>query len=283
MIPAMGSVEDWLARASGFLPDFLKGHPDLGPCAGRAEAVMHGSTTFGVIDQWSDLDFWLLLEEEDLAALDLRTPARFFEFEIDGKLGHVNPESRAEFEARVARCDLPLIAELRHARPIIDPLGRVAALVERALRPMRPEVREAWFRYHFVEMCSERKAGQNPSNRGDALALLQSTAQTLAHAQRAALVLDAEPYPYIKWLAWAAGRTPTGARVQERAESIVACIESGALHSRPEADNPVRAELSEIKRLLASAARERGIDGPWLSEWWLYIPLARRGVTTVEW
>jgi hypothetical protein len=244
---------------------------------------MHGSTTFGVDDEWSDLDFWLLLDHGDLAALDMRTPVRFFEFEIDGKLGHVNPEARAEFEGRIRRCDMPLIAELRHARPIADPLGRAEALIERARRPMRPEVQEAWFRYHFVEMCGERKAGQNPSNRGDALALLQSTARALAHAQRAALVLDAEPYPYIKWLAWAAERTPTGARVLERANAVVDRMARGALYARPEADNPVRAELSAIKRLLAAAGRERGLDGPWLDEWWLYIPLARGGVANVEW
>ena len=94
---------------------------------------------------------------------------------------------------------------------------------------MREEVRRAWFRYHYVEMRGEHRAADNPIERGDSVAVLQAMTQTLSHALRAAVVLDGQPYPYIKWLAHAAFQTPTGKRLAPRVAELLDCLACDAL------------------------------------------------------
>lgn len=149
---------------------------------------------------------------------------------------------------------------------------------------MRPDVRTAFFRYHYVEMRGDHKACQSPTNRGDPLALLQLASKTLGHALRAALVLDREPYPYDKWLAHDARETPTGTVVERGARRVLDLLARDVLRQPgPERDHPLGLALREIRVELIDAARAGGIDGPWLDEWWLYIDEARRGAEEVSW
>jgi hypothetical protein len=277
------ALERWEPRLREFLPGFLAGHPKLAPDASDAAALLHGSTTFGVDDAGSDLDVWLLLDDAALARIDARAGTRFFEFELEGKVGHCNTEPRHEMAERLRRCDMPWIAELRRARVLVDPGERAAALLERAGSPMRDEVRAAWFRYHFVEMMGERKGSQNPAARGEAFPLLLFGLSAVAHALRAALVLDGEPYPYDKWLETRARETPTGAEIARRPAGLLRELGRGALDGPRGEEHPIRLALNDIRTSLRDAAERAGIAGPWLREWWLHIHASREGIRTVEW
>jgi hypothetical protein len=160
-----------------------------------AALLLHGSTTRGIDDPYSDLDVWMLVPDPALQAIDAGSETRFFQFELDGKPGHVTVELRDEFDRRLRHCDLPLIAELRLGVVLADgsPDGWGEAIVREACQPMRETVKRAWVRYHYVEMRGEHRAGDNPMERGDPMAVLLATAQTLTHALCAAMTLDGEP------------------------------------------------------------------------------------------
>ncbi len=274
----------WQERLGAFLPGFLAAHPVLAELHGAAAVAMHGSTTLGVDDAHSDLDVWLLLGEPALRALDARSPTRFFGFELDGKPGHCNAESLPGFTRRAAACDMPLLTELRSARILRDPDGAAGDLLETARRPMPSAVREAWFRFHYVQMRQAHRAADGPANRGDPIPLLQFAADTVGHALRAALVLDGEPYPYDKWLAAAARRTPTGTAIEERVRALLDLFAQDALRQPgPEREHPIRPVFLDIRKQLIDSARKRGIDGPWLDEWWLSLDAARAGIARVRW
>jgi hypothetical protein len=79
-----------------------------------ASVILHGSTTAGFDDAVSDLDVWVLVGDAALKHLGTWSNDRFFQFSLDGKPATVTLHTREEFAARLGRCDLPLIAELRH-------------------------------------------------------------------------------------------------------------------------------------------------------------------------
>jgi hypothetical protein len=274
----------WTARVRAYTPDFLAANPALSGAAAEAAILLHGSTTFGIDDPYSDLDVWVLVPDHALAALDSAAGTRFLPFTLDGKPGHFTVEPHGEFERRVRQCDFPLIAELRLAEILADSNGRAASLVETARRPMRDAVRSAWLRYHYVEMRGAHRAADNPIERGDAVAVLQAMTQTLTEALRAAMVLHGEPYPYVKWLGRAASGTPTGRLLAPSVADLFERLTQDALrHPGPEKGHPISDTLREIRRILVEAARAGGMGEPWLDEWWFHIVQAREGIRNVEW
>jgi Domain of unknown function (DUF4037) len=274
----------WNARLRAFAPRFLEEHPALAPAAAEAAVLLHGSTTFGVDDPYSDLDVWLLVTEERARTIDAAAGTGFFVFTLEGKPGHFTVELASDFEERVRRCDFALITELRSAQILADPNGRAASLIAVARQPMPEEVRRAWFCYHYVEMRGEHRACDNPIDRGDAVAVLQAMTQTLSHALRAAMVVDGQPYPYVKWLGRAAFRTPTGRRLEPKVTELLDLLAQDALRAPgPEKHHPLTRALREIRSLLVDAAQESGLDAPWLHDWWLFMDQARRGMQEVRW
>ena len=272
---------DELGRA---IPEFMDSHDVLRRFAGRGVLVLHGSTTLGLDDAFSDLDVWWLLSQEDLTELDLCSPTRFFEFSVAGKPGHINAESAEAFDDRVTRCDMDLIFQLRAAVPLRDEVGALEDRISRARQPMPEGVREAFFHYHYSEMRSEHRACDNPMERQDAAAVLLSLPKAIAHSLRAAMVLDGQPYPYDKWLAWAARQTPTGRALVPSVERILDHLAAGHLrYEGGESTHPISLELREIRRTLIGSAIKAGIDKPWLKQWWLYMTEAKRAVRQVRW
>jgi hypothetical protein len=273
---ASGSAVDWVGRMKTFSSDFLAGHGVLAKAAGCASVLLHGSTTLGIDDQWSDLDAWILLPAGALSELRQTSNDWFFEFSLDGKPGHFTLEPQEGFEQRVRTCDFPLIAELRHAVVLADPSGAGRRLIDLARTPMRPEVRRAWFCYHYVEMRGEHRAIDNPIERGDPVAVLVALTKALEHAMQAALVLDGEPYPYSKWLARACEGTPTGRSVLAPITEMLDLLGRGDLRRPgPEKGHPLSDKLRDIRRTLVAAARAGGLDELWLDKWWLFCEQAR--------
>lgn len=280
---ACGITDLWTTRLHGFVDTFVDSQPALAAVREDLEVVFHGSTVAGVDDAWSDLDLWGFVSEESLATADRLSPTRFYEFELAGKKGHLNLLTRAEAAGWLQRCNLERIAEMRVAVPIRAG-GFACELLAAARRPMAEAVRRAWVCYHYVEFRGEHRACDSPIERGQAASLLLATTRALEQALRCAMVIDGEPYPYCKWLAVAAGRTPTGAKVAKLVEEALDLLAQGALRiAGPEKNHPLSLKLREIRAVLVEAAKASGIDEPWLVQWWLYLTQAREGITGVGW
>jgi hypothetical protein len=274
----------WPALLKQFSQSWMAEHDVLRLAAGRSTVLLHGSTMQGVDDAWSDLDVWVLVPQEVLAAVDAASVTRFFEFSLEGKPGHFNIDSMDQFRARVQRCDLPLICELRCSAIMADAQEAGRTLIERARRPMTASVQHAWFRHHYVEMRSEHRACDNPIERGDALAVMMAMTGTITHALQAAMVLDGQPYPYVKWLRRAAEQTPTGRQIAAIADQMVELLARDTLRRPgPERQHPLSMAMREMRRVLIETAQQRGIDEPWLREWYLYIDAAGAGIGQVCW
>ena len=274
----------WVARLCEFLPGFLDAHPVLGAFASSGDAVLHGSTTFGFDDDVSDLDLWLLLPEAELAEVDAAGGTRFFGFQVDGKEAHINAESAEGFAAEVDGCEMIRIAELRQAEPILTNMGVSEGLIDRVRQPMREEVRRGMLCFHYVEMRGFHRNCDNPMFRGDSAAVLLTLSLTLTETLRCALLIDGEPYPYEKWLRFAAARTPTGIRIIERIDALVDHLSPELLRrAGPEADHPINLALHEMRDVLIEAARASGIDEPWLQLWYLHMAQAREVREQLRW
>jgi len=274
----------WEQRLAEYLKSHFETHEVLSKFHRRASTVLHGSTTMGIDDECSDLDLWFLLPEADLAELDAVSRTRFFAIEVDGKEGHLNAEPLSEFTERFHRCHMDRVFQLRNAIAIFDETGCAERLITAAQNPMRPEVGSAFFFYHYVEMRGEHRACDNPMNRHDPVALLLSLPKVVAHALRAAITLDGEPYPYDKWLYWAAQKTPTGRLIVPHVERIVGLLSQGLLRFEGnESDHPISLELKKIRSALIESSRAKGNDAPWLIQWWRYMNQARDAIQDVRW
>jgi hypothetical protein len=274
----------WIEKVRAFVPGFIEAHPVLAACRARGAAVIHGSTTFGIADDASDLDVWFLLPKTDVDAIDQQAGTRFFEFRIDGKKGHLNAHDAAAFEERAARCHMDTIYQLRRCEILSDPCGVAQPIMERARRPMPEAVRQAFFFHHYVEMRGEHRACDTPIDRNQPVPLLLFLGKTIGHALRAAMVLDGHPYPYDKWLHCAARETQTGQLIAAEVDHIVDLL--GRDHLRtpgPEASHPITRALISIRTILADAARGKGCGGPWLTEWWLHMDAAGEAIDDIRW
>jgi hypothetical protein len=120
--------------------------------------------------------------------------------------------------------------------------------------------------------------------RHDPVAFLLSLPKVLAHALRAAMVLDCEPYPYDKWLYYAALKTPTGKKLVPSIDKILNLIAEDTLRFKgSEKDNPISQELRVIRRILIETAQTKGINEPWLERWWLYMTQSRDRIKEIHW
>lgn len=286
MVRADSRVEarQWIEKVRAFVPGFLVAHPVLAACQSRGAAVIHGSTTFGVADDASDLDVWFLLPKADVDVIDREVGTRFFEFRLDGKKGHLNAHDAAEFAERAARCHMDTIYQLRHSEVLTDPCGIAQPIIDRARRPMSEAVRQAFFFHHYVEMRGEHRACDTPIDRNQPVPLLLFLGKTIGHALRAAIVLEGEPYPYDKWLHRAAQETATGRLVAAEVDRIVELLAQDHLRTPgPEASHPITRALVSIRTILADAARAKGCDGPWLTEWWLHMDAASAAIADIRW
>ena len=285
-MPSSGSnvTLRWTTSLGEFLPCFLMSHSVLGRFLKKADVLLHGSTTIGIDDPVSDLDLWFIMPGESLSELDRLSVTRFFEFELECKLGHLNATSAEVFSGRIAAGDISQIAELRSAVPIIENLGIGTELIELACRPMSTGLSRALFFFHYVEMRGWHTSCDNPMERGNAVASLLSLSETLSHALKAAMVLDGQPYPYEKWLWSAAYKTPTGRRLAPDVEKILDFLAQDALRvAGPHKKNPLNNELHLIRSKLIHAAGEKGIDAPWLKAWYLYMAQAREAKDNACW
>lgn len=277
-------TQKWQTRLTEWLPGFLTEHPVLQHFHNSVSVILHGSLTLGIDDPFTDVDLWCLLPEDQLKALDDLSNTRFFSFELDGKPGHINANSAVDFERSIRECNMDIIYQLRRGAIIQDVDGMAAKCQSMAMTPMSPSVRRTLFMNHYIEMRSEHRACDTPIERGHAPALLFFLPKVLAHALRAAMVLDSEPFPYDKWLFQVARSSPTGRLIAPSVDRILDLLAAGHLRTPgPEPEHPIGCELRVIRNILIESARAGGIDEPWLIRWWPCMDEARKATQAMRW
>jgi len=289
--PKIEKKNYWAKALRKFIPEFLEEHLILKNFQENTSVILHGSITLGFDDPFSDIDLWFLLPEKELAELESVSESLFFDIEHDAKPGHLNAESIEDFLRRFKQLknyfdqpDMDIVYQLRNAEIVLDESGVGNELIKLACQPMRKEVSELFFFYHYVEMRGEHRASDNPMERHDPVGVLLSLPKTIAHALRAAMVLDGEPYPYDKWLYYAASQTPTGKKLIPSVEKIINLIADDKLRFKgSEADHPISQELRVIRRILIEAAQAKGNNSPWLEKWWLYMTQSRSKTKNINW
>lgn len=289
--PKIDRKNFWIRQLKTFIPEFLEQHPTLRNFREKASVILHGSITLGFDDPFSDIDLWFLIPEEELAELEVESESLFFEIEVNGKPGHLNAESIEDFSRRFHQLknhsdqsDMDIVYQLRNAEIVIDKTGMGNELIKLACQPMRKEVSNVFFFYHYVEMRSEHRASDNPMERHDPIGVMLFLPKVIAHALRAAMVLDGEPYPYDKWLYYRASQTPTGKKLVPSINKILDFIAEDNLRFKgSESEHPISQELRVIRRILIKAAQTKGNNSPWLEKWWLYMTQSRDSIKNIHW
>ena len=289
--PKKDRKDYWLKTLKKFIPEFLEQHPLLKNFQKNVSVIFHGSITLGFDDPFSDIDLWFLLPEEELVELESVSESLFFEFEVNSKGGHLNAESIEDFSRRFHKLrnhydqsDMDIVFQLRNAEIVIDNTGIGKKLIHSACQSMRKEVSDVFFFYHYVEMRSEHRACDNPMERNDPVGVLLSLPKVIAHALRAAMVIDGKPYPYNKWLYYIASKTPTGKEIVSSIDRILDLIARDTLRFKgSESENGISQELRIIRRILIEAAHTKGNNSPWLEKWWLYMTEPHNKIKGIHW
>jgi hypothetical protein len=179
---------------------------------------------------------------------------------------------------------MDIVYQLRNAEIVVDNTGIGKELINSACQPMRKEVSDIFFFYHYVEMRIEHRACDNPMERHDPIGVILSLPKVIAHALRAAMVLDGEPYPYDKWLYYRASQTPTGKKLVPSIDKILDFIAEDYLRFKgSESEHPISQELRVIRRILVEAAQAKGNNSPWLEKWWLHMTEPRDKIKDIHW
>jgi|GEM_PF-870938 len=279
------NTQRWVAASREFIPEFMKQHVILRHFRERATVVLHGSTALNVDDPHSDLDFWLILDEEEEKRYRELTSQSFVHLRIDGKEGHINPLPLKDIEACFnGRIDMVLAYEVKSGIVIQDDKGVFDAFKALAREPLTDGVQYAYFFRNYIEMRASHRSCDNPMERHDPFAMLYNVMDTLKFALQAAFVLDRIPYPYDKWIYAHAHSAETPCALLPSINTILAqvSLSSSALHG-PEGENEISQELRVIRAKLIDKAQQNGIDALWLNKWWRYIDESKRAVQSVQW
>lgn len=276
--------EEWAAKLRKSVPPFIEAHPVLGKFKDRTNLLLFGSLTMGIDDEFADIDIEMLLTEKDIAELKKASDITFFDFEHEGRPGHICAELFEDYQQKAANCDMDLLFHLRRCAHITEGPLDTKSLIAEAQKPMRDEVKHALFFNHFVLMREAHRSMDNPMERGDEIAVLINLGRVLTYSLQTILVLEGEPYPYEKWLYREAIQTPLGKSVAAEISEIRDLVNGGGLAFRGrEKDNPISQAARNMRNTIIATARDKGIDEPWLDKWWLYLEPSREAAKGLHW
>ena len=275
------TTQKWVAASRGFMPEFMNQH-EISKTLSRAgpRLCFTDLQLWNVDDPHSDLDFWLVLDEEEEKRYRELTNESFVHLRIDGKVGHINPLPLKELEACFNdRINMVLAYEVKSGMVIEDGKGVFDAYKALAQEPLTDGVQYAYFFRNYIEMRASHRSCDNPMERHDLFAMLYNVMDTLKFALQAAFVLDRIPYPYDKWIYAHAHLAETPRALLPSINNILNQVSMGsaALHG-PESENTISQELRLIRGNLIERAQENGIDELWLYKWWRFIDESKRAV-----
>lgn len=279
------NTKKWINASKEYLSSFINTNSILQHFSETITIVLHGSTTWNIDDEYSDLDFWLVLDDNELKRYRSITEQNFIPLEIKGKEGHVNNIGIHDFEQCFTnKIDMNLINETMTSIAILDKKNIFHKYQEMANRPISDSVRYAFFFNNYVKMRTYHRSSDNPMERGDEFAVLYNVMQSIKFALQAAFILDNSPYPHEKWLYTKANYLETPKSLFQNIDKIISEIRNNpnALFG-PEKQNPISLQLREIRGKLIDKANSLGIEDLWLEKWWRYINKSEEIINNLSW
>ncbi|MFD1909615.1 hypothetical protein ACFSQ7_45130 [Paenibacillus rhizoplanae] len=91
-------------------------------------------------------------------------------------------------------------------------------------------------------------------------------------ALRCAITVEGYPYPYDKWLVQVAEQLPVGSRVLDCMKDFRQYLSEDLSYAPMyQEDNSFVKMEKRVRQVLLEEFRLRGVDEPWLVEWWKYF------------
>lgn len=275
----------WVELSKEYFSSFVNANEVLSQFKNDITIIMHGSTTRNIEDNYSDLDYWLILTKDEYEKYKKITPQSFIPIKINNKEGHINPLSIDEIEKSFNKnINIQLINEISDSAIIVDKKNIFQSYVSLSSKPLSDAVRYAFFFNNYVEMRGYHRSSDNPIERNDEFGALFNIINTLKYALHCGFILDKKTFPYEKWLHVFAYSSPTSKSILENADNIIIELKSNknALFG-PEDKNRISHELRIIRKKLIEKAKQVGIDELWLEKWWRYISRAREIINETKW
>ncbi|NQX47512.1 hypothetical protein HQN87_19440 [Paenibacillus tritici] len=264
---------------SYILTDILN-HPLIVEDSMNISILLDGSTALGIVDDISDIDIILICREEcyesitgrfERAGLIPEQSSLFVDVHLPGgKTGHYTLLRLSGLEQALLKGQMDWLWNASVSCIYHDPLD-VKALFAQFL-PLPPELLMSIRKNAYIDLRSAAKSLDNPVRRGAAFPILFQAVEVFKWALRCAITVEGYPYPYDKWLVPVAEQLPVGKRVLD-------CMNDFWLYLREDAsyvamyqeDNSFVKMEKRVRKVLLEELRLRGIEEPWLVEWWKYM------------
>lgn len=268
-----------LEEIGRYITNEILKHPLLQEESQRISILLDGSTAMGVVDEKSDVDVVIVCQDEDYNSINQRfeeaglipeQSSLFMDIQLpSGKTGHYTLHSISEIQEALTTGDLEWLWNASVSYIYYDLLD-VRSLFERYV-PLQPEVLMRFRKQSYIQLRSYARSLDNPVVRGDAFPILFLAVSLYKEALRCAITIEGYPYPYDKWLVPVAKQTTVGRKIMDCAAEFWDYLRDDESFAPmyQEDNNFVKME-KRFRKILVGEFRLRGIDEPWLIEWWKY-------------
>ncbi|AWV31523.1 nucleotidyltransferase domain-containing protein [Paenibacillus odorifer] len=269
-----------LEEIGQYITQEILNHPLMKEESQRISILLDGSTALGVVDEQSDVDVIIICQDEyyssvnhrfEQAGLIPKQSSFFMDLRLpSGKSGHYTLHKISEIKAALMSGNMEWLWNASVSYIYYDRLD-VKSLFD-AYVPLQPEVLMRFRKNSYIQLRSYAKSLDNPVVRGDAFPILFLAVSLYKEALRCAITIEGYPYPYDKWLVSVAKQTTVGRKIMECAGDFWSFIRDDESFAPmyQEDNNFVKME-KRFRKILVEEFRMRGIDEPWLVEWWKFM------------
>lgn len=269
-----------LQEICSYISTHILNHPLLAEDCGHISILLDGSTALGIVDDSSDIDLILVCQDGccepitgrfERAGLILEKSCLFVDVHLpSGKTGHYTLLKLSELKQALAEGQLDWLWNAAVACLYHDPLN-LKALFTQAV-PLPSEFLLSLRKKTYIDLRSAAKSLDNPVRRGEAFPILFQAVEVFKQALRCAITVEGYPYPYDKWLVQVAEQLPVGKRVLDCMKDFQRYLKEDLSYlPMYQEDNSFVKMEKRVRQVLLEEFRLRGVDEPWLVEWWKYF------------
>ncbi|MEK3945623.1 nucleotidyltransferase domain-containing protein [Paenibacillus sp. FSL H3-0310] len=269
-----------LEEIGQYITQEILNHPLMKEESQRVSILLDGSTALGVVNEQSDVDVIIICQDEYYSSINHRfeqaglipeQSSFFMDLRLpSGKTGHYTLHKISEIKAALMSGNMEWLWNASISYIYYDRLD-VKSLFD-AYVPLQPGVLMRFRKNSYIQLRSYAKSLDNPVVRGDAFPILFLAVSLYKEALRCAITIEGYPYPYDKWLVPVAKQTTVGRKIMECAGDFWSFIRDDESFAPmyQEDNNFVKME-KRFRKILVEEFRMRGIDEPWLVEWWKFM------------
>lgn len=269
-----------LEEIGQYIKQEILNHPLLQEDRQRVSIILDGSTAIGVVDEHSDVDIIIICEDEAYNSINHRFEEAglipehssfFMDLKLpSGKTGHYTLHKSSEIKAALMSANMEWLWNASVSYIYYDSLD-LRSLFNSHM-PLQPDVLMKFRKNSYIQLRSYARSLDNPVVRGDAFPILFLAVSLYKEALRCAITIEGYPYPYDKWLVPVAQQTTVGRKIMDCAGDFWGFIrdEESFAPMYQEDNNFVKME-KRFRKILVEEFHLRGIDEPWLIEWWKFM------------